>query len=104
MGQLQDKVTLITGVGRGQGLAAARRFATEGARLVINDIDTQSVTAAVETIRAAGGEAVGAVGDVSKTTDVQQVLAVAKDKWGGLDILYNNAGSATRRRSASAWR
>ncbi len=100
MGQLQDKIALITGAGRGQGLAAARRFAAEGARLVIHDIDSQSVNAAVETIRAAGGEAVGAVGDVSKTTDVQQVLAIAKDSYGGLDILYNNAGigySATKR-------
>jgi len=104
MGQLQGKVALITGSGRGQGLAAARRFAAEGARIVINDIDTQSVNAAVETIRAAGGEATGAVGDVSKAADVQQVLAVAKEKCGGLDILYNNAGigySATKR---SVWR
>src|SRR5918992_3986748 len=83
MGQLQGKVALITGAGRGQGLAAARRFAAEGARVVINDIDTQSVNAAVETIRAAGGEDAGAVGDVAKTTDVQQVLAVAEDKYGG---------------------
>jgi NAD(P)-dependent dehydrogenase (short-subunit alcohol dehydrogenase family) len=100
MGQLQGKVALITGAGRGQGLAAARRFAAEGARVVINDIDTQSVNAAVETVRAAGGEAVGAVGDVSKTADVRQVLAVAEGQWGGLDILYNNAGigySATKR-------
>src|SRR5229473_4134717 len=100
MGQLQDKVALITGAGRGQGLAAARRFAAEGARIVVNDLDPQSVKAAVESLRAAGGEAVEAVGDVSVSADVCRALAIAKDTFGGLDILYNNAGigySATKR-------
>lgn len=100
MGQLQGKVALITGAGRGQGLAAARRFAAEGARIVVNDLDSTSVNTAVESLRAAGGEAVGAVGDVSASADVRRVLSVAKDTFGGLDILYNNAGigySATKR-------
>src|SRR5262245_47722852 len=100
MGQLQGKVALITGAGRGQGLAAARRFAAEGARIVVNDLDSQSVNTAVEAIRSAGGEAIGAVGDVSASADVRRTLAVAKETFGGLDILYNNAGigySATKR-------
>src|SRR5712692_4761640 len=87
MGQLQGKVALITGAGRGQGLAAARRFAAEGARIVVNDLDPQSVNAAVESLRAAGGEAVEAVGDVSVSADVCRALAIAKDTFGGLDIL-----------------
>lgn len=100
MGQLQGKVALITGAGRGQGLAAAKRFAAEGARVVVNDLDPASVKAAVEAIRASGGDAVDAVGDVSSSAEVRRVLAVVKDKCGGLDILYNNAGigySATKR-------
>ena len=100
MGQLKDRVALITGAGRGQGLTAARRFAAEGARIVVNDLDAESVKAAVEEIRAAGGEAVEVVGDVSVSADVRRALQVAKDTFGGLDILYNNAGigySATRR-------
>ena len=92
MGQLQGKVALITGSGRGQGLAAAKRFTAEGAKIVINDLDEQSVNSAIAAVRTAGGEAVGAVGDVSKAADVQRVLAVAKEKLGGIDILYNNAG------------
>jgi NAD(P)-dependent dehydrogenase (short-subunit alcohol dehydrogenase family) len=92
MGQLQGKVALITGSGRGQGLAAAKRFAAEGAKIVINDLDEQSVNSAIAAVHTAGGEAVGAVGDVSKAADVQRVLAVAKEKLGGIDILYNNAG------------
>lgn len=100
MGQLQGRVALITGAGRGQGLIAARRFAAEGARVVVNDLDAESVKAAVASIRAAGGDAAEAVGDVSVSADVRRVLAVAQETFGGLDILYNNAGigySATRR-------
>src|ERR1043166_1347403 len=108
MGQLQGKVALITGAGRGQGLAAAKRFAAEGARIVVNDLDPESVNAAVAAIRPAGGEAVAAIGDeavaaigdVAQSADVRRVLDIAKTQCGGLDILYNNAGigySATKR-------
>jgi NAD(P)-dependent dehydrogenase (short-subunit alcohol dehydrogenase family) len=100
MGQLDGKVALITGSGRGQGLKAAEAFAREGAKLVINDLDEESVEAAVSGIIDAGGEATGAVGDVSDPESVQKVLKAAKDEFGGLDILYNNAGigySATAR-------
>lgn len=100
MGQLDGKVAVITGSGRGQGLAAAELFAAEGARVVVNDLDEQSVTAAVEAIRAAGGQAAAAVGDVSNSEDVRAVLRLATEAFGGLDILYNNAGigfSATKR-------
>lgn len=100
MGQLENKVALITGSGRGQGLVAAQRFASEGAKIVINDLDAESVEAAVAAVKNAGGEAVGAVGDVSKAADVQAVLQTAQAAFGGFDILYNNAGigySATPR-------
>ena len=89
MGQLDNKVALITGSGRGQGLVAAQRFAAEGAKIVINDLDAESVESAV-----------AAVGDVSKAADVQATLQTAQDACGGFDILYNNAGigySATQR-------
>jgi NAD(P)-dependent dehydrogenase (short-subunit alcohol dehydrogenase family) len=100
MGQLDGKVALITGSGRGQGLAAAKLFAAEGAKVVVNDLDDGTVDEAVGSIRAAGGEATGATGDVSDSPAVQHVLATAKAAYGGLDILYNNAGigfSATKR-------
>src|ERR1051325_4139502 len=87
MGPLQGKVALITGAGRGQGLAAAKRFAAEGARIVVNDLDSESVNAAVAAIQAAGGEAVAAVGDVAQSVDVRRALDVAKTQCGGLDIL-----------------
>jgi NAD(P)-dependent dehydrogenase (short-subunit alcohol dehydrogenase family) len=99
-GQLAGKVAVITGSGRGQGLAAAMLFAAEGARIVINDLDDGSVRTAVEAVRSAGGQAVGVAGDVSVAADVQRVLSRAAEAYGGIDILYNNAGigySATRR-------
>jgi len=89
---LADRVAVITGSGRGQGLAAARRFAQEGAAVVINDLDDATVKAAVDEVASAGGQATGAVGDVSDPDDVQNLMRVARDEFGGLDILYNNAG------------
>jgi NAD(P)-dependent dehydrogenase (short-subunit alcohol dehydrogenase family) len=99
MAQLEGKTAVITGSGRGQGLAAALLFAAEGARVVVNDLDAESVDKAVAEIRGAGGEAVGVVGDVSDPHDVQRILGAAQGL-GGLDVLYNNAGignSATKR-------
>ncbi len=89
---LEGRVAIITGAGRGQGLAAAKLFVSEGARVVINDLDQASVDAAVGSINEAGGQALGALGDVSDGEQVRDVLARAKDVFGGVDILYNNAG------------
>jgi NAD(P)-dependent dehydrogenase (short-subunit alcohol dehydrogenase family) len=89
---LAGRVAVITGSGRGQGLAAALRFAEEGASVVVNDLDETTVKSAVDQVLAAGGRAAGAVGDVSEPDDVQAMLRVAKDEFAGLDILYNNAG------------
>jgi NAD(P)-dependent dehydrogenase (short-subunit alcohol dehydrogenase family) len=89
---LAGRVAVITGSGRGQGLSAALRFADEGAAVVVNDLDDATVKGAVDQVLASGGRAVGAVGSVSEPDDVQAMLRVAKDEFGGLDILYNNAG------------
>jgi NAD(P)-dependent dehydrogenase (short-subunit alcohol dehydrogenase family) len=89
---LAGRVAVITGSGRGQGLSAALRFAEEGASVVVNDLDDTSVKSAVDQIVSSGGRAAGAIGDVSEPDDVQAMLQVARDEFGGLDILYNNAG------------
>jgi meso-butanediol dehydrogenase / (S,S)-butanediol dehydrogenase / diacetyl reductase len=99
-GQLEGRVAVITGAGRGIGFAAAQVFAREGAKLVVCASSDASVRAAVDSIVASGGEAVGVAGDVADSKHVQSVLAQAKGRFGGLDILYNNAGvgySATER-------
>jgi NAD(P)-dependent dehydrogenase (short-subunit alcohol dehydrogenase family) len=92
VGQLEGKVAVITGAGRGQGLEAAKLFVGQGAKLVINDLDQESIDAAVAEINESGGQAIGARGDVSDGEQVREVLGKAKDAFGGLDILYNNAG------------
>jgi NAD(P)-dependent dehydrogenase (short-subunit alcohol dehydrogenase family) len=90
--ELNGRVAVITGAGRGQGLAAAKLFVKEGAKVVINDLEQEVVDAAVEQINRAGGQAIGARGDISNGEEVRAVLAKTKEAYGKLDVLYNNAG------------
>jgi NAD(P)-dependent dehydrogenase (short-subunit alcohol dehydrogenase family) len=91
-GRLAGKVALITGSGSGMGLAAARLFAAEGARVVITDVAADAGASAVEAVRREGGEATFVRADVSKWDDCVEMVRVATDTYGGLHILYNNAG------------
>jgi NAD(P)-dependent dehydrogenase (short-subunit alcohol dehydrogenase family) len=86
-GRLQDKVAVITGAGSGIGLASARRFASEGAKVVCVDIDELAGKAAADDV---GGIFVHA--DVTVDADVQAMYAAAVETYGGLDIAFNNAG------------
>jgi NAD(P)-dependent dehydrogenase (short-subunit alcohol dehydrogenase family) len=86
-GRLQDKVAVITGAGSGIGLASARRFASEGAKVVCVDIDDLAGKAAADDV---GGIFVHA--DVTADADVQAMYAAAVETFGGLDIAFNNAG------------
>lgn len=87
--ELQGKVALITGAGSGLGLAAAKAFVREGARVMINDLKAETAQAAVAALGADHG-AVG--GDVSEEADVQAMVAATLERFGRLDILVNNAG------------
>ena len=93
--KLQGKVALVTGAGSGMGRAMAQLFAAEGARVVVDDVLPERVEAVVEEIGSSGGEAVGAVADVSKQEDVEKMVATALEL-GRLDILVNNAGVMDR--------
>lgn len=86
-GRLQDKVAVITGAGSGIGLASARRFASEGAKVVCVDIDEVACKAAADDV---GGIFVRA--DVTVDADVQAMYATAVEAFGGLDVAFNNAG------------
>jgi NAD(P)-dependent dehydrogenase (short-subunit alcohol dehydrogenase family) len=90
--RLADKVALITGAGSGMGRTAALMFAAEGAKVVAAEFDERAGAETVELVTAAGGEAAFVRADVSDETDAAAMVAAAMDRYGRLDVLYNNAG------------
>ncbi|MFJ7150961.1 SDR family NAD(P)-dependent oxidoreductase [Streptomyces sp. NPDC100445] len=92
---LDDKVAMITGASSGIGAAAARLFAEEGAAVVLMARRGDRLGRLVEEIRAAGGRALAAEGDVCSAEDVERAVTAAVDTFGGLDAAFNNAGYAT---------
>jgi NAD(P)-dependent dehydrogenase (short-subunit alcohol dehydrogenase family) len=82
----------VTGAGRGIGRGEALELAREGARVVVNELDTEAGQAVVDEIVAAGGEAVLDAGDCSEDDTARALVARAVDTWGRLDALVNNAG------------
>jgi len=90
--RLKDKTALITGAGMGQGRAAGRLFAREGARIVALDLDENAGQESVAEITKQGGRAVFVKCDVGVEAEVKQAVEAGAAAFGGLDILYNNAG------------
>ena len=89
---LHGKVAVVTGSGRGLGLAYAQELARQGASVVINDVDAATADAAVKSITDAGGAAVAVVAPVGPTETAEQLVQTAVDTFGRLDILVTNAG------------
>jgi NAD(P)-dependent dehydrogenase (short-subunit alcohol dehydrogenase family) len=96
-GQLADKAAIITGAGSGVGRATALRFAEEGARVVVADIDLDRATETVGLVEAGGGEAVAVRVDVADDAQVAAMVATCVERFGRLDILFNNVGIPTPR-------
>lgn len=91
--RLKDKVAIVTGAGSGFGEGIARRFAQEGARIVVADIDGES---AARVAYAIGVHAIAVEADVTQRSDVARMIAASVDGFGRLDILVNNAGYTSR--------
>jgi NAD(P)-dependent dehydrogenase (short-subunit alcohol dehydrogenase family) len=92
MGLLDGQVAIITGAGGGLGRSYAKLLASEGARIVVNDMNADAARNVVAEISAAGGRAVACVMDVSSVPCGEAILKTALEVFGGVDILVNNAG------------
>ncbi|UCF09160.1 MAG: 3-oxoacyl-ACP reductase FabG [Thermoplasmata archaeon] len=90
--RLKEKVALITGGGSGIGEATALRFAEEGAKVVICDVDVENANRVAGDIKSRGGEALVLKADVSNKGEVDGMMTLIVEHFGKLDILVNNAG------------
>ena len=89
---LEDKIAIVTGGGRGIGRGISKRFAREGARVVLAQRDPKSGERTREEVEAAGGTALFVQTDVGRREDVERLVNATVEQFGGLDILINNAG------------
>jgi NAD(P)-dependent dehydrogenase (short-subunit alcohol dehydrogenase family) len=89
---LEGKVAIVTGSGRGLGLAYARELARQGASVVVNDVDPAAAADAAASVKAAGGTAVAVAAPVGPTETADELVRTAVDTFGRLDILVTNAG------------
>ena len=95
MDRLKDKVALITGSGSGIGRAGAQLFAGEGAKIAVVDIVREGGEETVKSIKDQGGEAIFIHADMTEPQSVEQAIKAAVERFGKLDILYNNAGASS---------
>ena len=92
LNRFSDRSVIVTGAGSGFGEATAKRFAAEGAKVVVSDIDQKRGDQVVENIVKEGGKAICVVCDVSVEAQVEQLVRLAQSEYGGVDVMINNAG------------
>jgi len=100
--RLTDKIAIVTGVGAGIGEAIAVRFAEEGARLVLNDIDAAAAERTLRKVQALGAKAVPAVADISQEAGARNIAETAVSSFGGVHVVVNNAADFTQKNVEAA--
>src|SRR5262245_59985075 len=88
--RLTEKVAIITGSGRGIGREMARRYAADGARVAVADINDETARRTAAEIAAAGGDALAVAADVTDPAQVEALVRQVVGRWGRLDVLVNN--------------
>lgn len=93
MGKLDNRVAIVTGGGRGIGRATCLRLASDGAAVVVNDIDGDPADETAEIITSTGGRAISVVANTVDLVEAERLTRLAAEEFGSLDILVNNAGT-----------
>lgn len=93
--RLEERVALITGAARGQGRAAALRFAEEGARVVVTDVEQDGLEETRALVEAQGGNVVAVKAELTNMSDIDALVSACEESFGALDCLYNNAAVVT---------
>src|SRR3546814_885061 len=93
MDRLKGKVAVVTGAGSGIGLATAKRFAAEGAKVVVADLNGETARGVVAEIESAGGEALALAIDVGSGEQVRSMIDTTISTFGKIDVLHNNAAN-----------
>ncbi|TFV68198.1 UNVERIFIED_ORG: glucose 1-dehydrogenase [Bacillus sp. AZ43] len=101
VGKLEGRVAVVTGAAQGIGRAVAHRYAAEGAKVAVVDINAEAATAVADEITAAGGTAIGVACDVGRRSSVDEAAAQVSGELGMIDVLVNNAGIT---RPAMLWK
>lgn len=103
MKDLKGRVAVVTGAGSGIGLAMAQRFADEGMKLALADIEAEGLDAALAAVRARGSQAIAVRTDVMSEADVSKLADAAFEAFGAVHLLCNNAGVASATLRTRAW-